>query len=101
MTCFSSKLILKLDSLQPQVISLGLGAASALAAAVQNGQISTLQRKVDEKADATNLNSVTSRVAALESAVTTLSGASSSSSTALASICTAVCRRSYYYFSSQ
>ena len=76
---------------------MGLGAVGSLASAVQAGQISTLDQKVSDKAEATDLALASTRIgtletklAAAEATISTLSGSSTSSASSISSICTAV-----------
>lgn len=78
-------------------VSMGLGAVGSLASAMQAGQISTLDQKVSDKAEATDLALASTRIgtletklAAAEATISTLSGSSTSSASSISSICTAV-----------
>ena len=76
---------------------MGLGAFGAISSAAQLGQISGLEQKVDNKAKATSLALLLSRIKTLETEMTTskatistLSSSSTTATSSLTSICTAV-----------
>ena len=76
---------------------MGLSALGAVSSAVQAGQISGLQQKVDDAAEAKDFALALTRVSTLETKLTaakatisTLSTSSSTETASITSICTAV-----------